>query len=517
MNEKKIPKYITWKEKNPQNIVSYNEDRNIIMKFENIFNDMRYEIFDTFIINKTSYKNSVDITVNHIAYFMEYYDTNQELAVGYLQLKNALDTEHMYTPENMDKLIKDIYNRLITPSIIKELDLLIEYNNTINIELEKDGSKRYKTSKQYAESLEFNNEHTALMLKISYCMKIIAPVMLHYFSINRMKVNKKDNIIYKFYKPLFTDYFTDKINIYNKLYVYVKARIHQNRSQNYQLYDQREIAGYDISSVIQDFLRGELITEIMYRYEFTKGSNPVAFNKVAVDNQLKFLWDNKYTRTPTLLTNERNSDGVSGIEKLEMNLSRIDEGVTIIADLTVEDAIRIIQEKYKFDLTDEELDYMVKNHRPSEIQKTLITAFFSKFFGESRNIKLVNKRQYCIMVLILKKLLLTYDANNESDIKISFLPFIISGNLEGKEDNKPIRNNKFISKLENTESYSKLISHKFKYINEIRPNFIVNIISTLANSTFTYCAYEYPEIYGEKIEVDLNKLAIEIITFLSVI
>lgn len=510
--ESLIPKIGIYK--NDGSIIS-TEGKKMIIHFENVLNDPIWEPFDEFFISKTAYANQLGLISNYISYFMKYYDKDQELVMGYLKLKNDIDVKHSYTIDNVDKLVSDLHAVLFTPTIEKALDQLIEYNNDIDIESEADGSKKYKTTKRYIESLEFNNQHVVLLYKISYCMKIITPVMMHFFTKEKIKLSSNDNLIYKFFEPLMGDKFSKDINIYNKLYVYVKAKIQEHRSQNSHMYNRRDISGDDIITITQEILRKKLISENMFKYAF--GGNPIAFNKTIVQFQLNVLFRNIDEKNITLLSNEQDGEGLSGMEKLEMSMSKLDEGSTILADLDIVDGVKNIQKAYDFDISEDEIQYMMKNHQPSEIQQSLITAFFSRFFSESRNIKLSNKRQYCTMALIMKKVLLTADANGDGDLKISFLPFIITGNLQGKQEERPVRNTKYLQKLESTPSYRSLINGKFKCIEQIRPNTIINIIGTLSNSTFTYCAYEYPEMLGKKIEININKLTEEVINLLSAI
>ncbi len=507
-----IPKLGKWK--NDGELIS-TEGKKLIIHFENVLKDPIWKPFDDFYISKIAYSKQIDLIADYIAYFIKYYDKDQEVILGYLKLKNDIDIKHKYTLENVDDLISDIYDIIFTPTVEKELDKLIDHNNDINIESEADGSKKYKTTKKYVESLEFNNQHVILMYKISYCMKIITPVMMHFFTVERIKLNINDNLIYKFFEPLLGNKFSKDINIYNKLYVYVKAKIQEHRSQNAHMYNRRDISGDDIITITQEILRKKLISENMFKYVFDR--NPIGFNKTIVQFQLNVLFRNIDDKNITLLSNEQDGEGLSGMEKLEMFMNKLDEGSTILADLDVIDGVKNIQKKYNFDISNDEVNYMIENYTPCEIQQSLITAFFSRFFSESRNIKLSNKRQYCIMTLTLKKILLTADANSDGNLNISFLPFILTGNIQGKQEDRPIRNTKFLAKLEATPSYRALVRGKFKCIEQIRPNSILNVIGTLANSTFTYCAYEYQEKLGETIDVNLNKLAEEVINLLSAI
>ena len=45
----------------------------------------------------------------------------------------------------------------------------------------------------------------------------------------------------------------------------------------------------------------------------------------------------------TEISNTKNSDGLSGQDKMEMNLTKIDEGVITLTDINVKNCLRRIQ------------------------------------------------------------------------------------------------------------------------------------------------------------------------------
>lgn len=508
-----IPKITKWKNNGKVKLVDY-DNKQFIIHFDEKLNNPALACYNTFIINKTSYANKLDSISRYIAYFMKYYDEDDELLMAYLKLKHDVDVVHKYTADNMDEFINDLYEIMFTPSIEHNLDQLVEYNNVIDIESDDDGKKQYKTTKKYVESLEFTNKHVSLLYKISFCMKMIIPIMMHYFVVNRIKPNSDESgNIYKFFEPLMGSRFSSEINIYNKLYVYVKCKIQENRSQNSTIYEQRDIFGKDISTLTQEFLRKKLITENLFKYEFN--GNPVALNKTIVQSQLGYFIKEKYTKTMTLVNMEQNGDGLSGMEKLEMSMAKLDEGMLIFAEINIANAIESIRNRYQFDIGEDELQYMIQYHIPCELQIELITLFFTKYFGESRNIKLCNKRQYCTLALILKKLLLTMEANETGQLDISYLPYVLTGNLDGKVEESIIRNNKFVNKLQASPKYQQLINTKYKALEEIRPDTILLLISSLCKTHFTYVTPEYKEKTGEPIDTNKNKLAYEMINLLS--
>lgn len=190
-----------------------------IVKFHKIFNNPKLSVYNKFSIKKESYENQLDVIIRYTNFFMKFYDTDKELAMAYLKCKFAIDKDKLFTKDNMDAMIDFIYDVMITDTMVEKIERMVEDNYTDDIESGKDG-KYVSKGEKYLESLEFTNEHMKILLCISFCMKIMSPVMLHYFSINLIRCTKETTYIYDFYKRLF-DVFGTKCNMYNKLFVYV--------------------------------------------------------------------------------------------------------------------------------------------------------------------------------------------------------------------------------------------------------------------------------------------------------
>ena len=61
-----------------------------------------------------------------------------------------------------------------------------------------------KNEKKHLESLEFTNQHIKILLRISFGMKLMSPLLFHYLAINIYKIEKDDDVIFRFYHKLFT-------------------------------------------------------------------------------------------------------------------------------------------------------------------------------------------------------------------------------------------------------------------------------------------------------------------------
>ena len=277
-----------------------------------------------------------------------------------------------------------------------------------------------------------------------------------------------------------------------------------------------------------------------------------------------------------------------------MNLSKIDEGITIMSDINIPMTIQYLKRRFDIKITDDEIDFYIEHHIPSELQIQLVRSYFAKYFGSYRDLVLCTRRDYITLMLLLKKKLiieLGYDTETEDydkeklikcvdvvmhireflqnsqlgkelgdftdtpeclmtlmanegfignidDIKEAIemdryfdeygniiytdinmrpiaLPYIISGNISDHINTRVIRHIKFTEKVESSYTFQKLQEENHKYLNFIKPNYSMQLISSLINTKFTYVEYEHPELLDQEITYSDNKIADEVLFFFA--
>jgi hypothetical protein len=578
MEPKKHVHIDSWTPKKHQ-IFAERNGKLFMFYFEKIFDSPNLKVLDTFTIIKKAYVNDkkgrgdppLTYICNYINYFINFYDEDNELALAYLKLKYSLDKQKKFNEENMDAFIDFIYEVLFTPTMVEKIVKLVNDNYIGDIESSTDDKKKYiKSMKKHLESLEFTNQHVKILLMISFGIKIMSLVIFHFTNINQIKMNKDSDILFKFYQRLFplfgysnlyilynqngeileedvspdvieegvknctltpiktddgyeTMYYLDdgeryytlgKINMYNKLFVYVKAKILESNSNNSLLFEQREIFGDDIYTIIHKFTNNVLISDTMFKYTFD--NNVIGFNKTIIKYQLGYFLRYQYQKNITEITKTENSDGLSGVDKMAMNLTKLDEGITTFADINIEKTIERIQRIMGISISQDEIDYYRYNQYPSPIQIQLINSYFTKYFGAYRDLNLLTRRQYIILMLLLKKKLLKeLGFENNDEIYQAALPYILTGNLESKVNTRLIRNNRFISKIEESYLYQNLINNKYAYLQQIKPDYILSLVSSLINTKFSYVTYENTDLLGQEIEYSEDMISDELLFFLN--
>ena len=134
--------------------------------------------------------------------------------------------------------------------------------------------------------------------------------------------------------------------------------------------------------------------------------------------------------------------------------------------------------------------------------------FYAKYFGGFRDLHQLNKTQYITLLILLKRRLQAFGN--------VYLPQLLTGNIASRLNTRTIRNDKFISKVKNSDLYQQLMNGKFSTVNEIGKNeLIINRLSTLLNTTFTFVDFDHPELLGEKIEINVDMLCDEFLNYLN--
>ena len=584
MDGLKTSRFIEWKP-DKKDLICERDGKLIVCHFEKVFgHDEKLSIYDRFLIGRDSYVKQLDQIIRYINFLMSEYDYDNELVTAYLKIKFAVDKENAFGPEDLLAYKSFLYNILFTNSMVEKINTMVEENYLDDIEVTADDKKYSKENKKYLESLEFTNNHIQILLKISIAIKIMVPVLFHYIQKNKLKSNEED-FLYTFYDNLFdlfgfstewtlydsnnkiinanisngyvknfsalskipivlTErgyrcefvddetgeicyYLKKRINMYNKLYAYVKTKVSENEVNNSKMYDQRAIFGDDLVNVISYFVKKILIADTMMKYKFneiwdktTKSykENIVGFNKTVVKYQLMYYLKAQYIKNPSEITSTKNSEGLSSVDKFLMNQNKMDEGSVILSEVNIKCTIRMIRELIDVPIPEEEIQYYMDNHKPDYIQVRLVYAYYTKFFGSYRDLNLLRFRDYIILLLLLKKKLLLdlgYEEDIDGELHYAALPYIISGNVMDKVNTRIIRNNTFMTELFNNSDYNELMNSKYDLLSTINNDSIITILSEIINTKFTYVTYEAQELTGKEINYNVDKVSSELLFLLN--
>lgn len=506
LSDKFIP-VDTWHMKPEDSIIKY-DGRLVIFPFDKVFNNPKLEILNTFMILKESYVNQLPSITHYINYFIKFYDEDNELSMAYLKLKSIVDNKENHI--SLHAYISILYNVLFSESMQKKIIQLTEDNYYIDIS-SNDG-------KQYNESLEFTEKHAKVLMCISMSMKLMIPPMFHYINKIReqrqkAKTKSKKHVkafsykdyMPRFYEELFDMYGKD-VDIYNKLWISTWARLNVHHSANKVIWEQRAIYGVTPITHMHELLKDKIVCETIFRYVFCQ--NIVSFNHVIIKNQLGYFICDKYKYNRIELTNKKDADGLSGLDKLEMSSIKVDESIGILSKVNIKKTIKRIEKQMHTKIDKDELDFYFNNMRISKFQVQLCQYFYARIFGGFRDLSLLSKKKYLKILLLLKKRLQLQG--------LIYLPAILTANIEGRLNARTIRNDKFLSKIESSSMYQSIMTNKYDTLKEIgKDDTILNTLSVLINTKFTFCEYDFPEKCGQIIDVNPDIVSDEYLSFIN--
>lgn len=498
-----------WNPKEEDKIVSldgslFNVD--LEKAFDNRFDEPIPENAGVFIIMKKSYKTTMigrhdkdkneedrfDGGIHYINYFMKYYDPEKQLPIAYLFLKGVIEnSENFPTEKEMEKII---YDNMFSPKIVNAIHQMAADNWYIEPEKKKNKDK-------YNDQLVFTKEHSIRMMCISIGIKFMIPVVMHYLH----RHTYTQDMISKYYMRLF-DIFSGDIDLYNKLWITVRSRVQRSMTRGDRgSWDKQQVDGYEPEAKIDELVSELLIREIVPRYVFKK--NWIHFNSVVIEDQIRNFAKNNYGVTIVEVDNVKSPEGLSEVDKLEMNNYKMDESLPVLSSLNTQQLIKYLMS----DVTsiadfEQEVGYYIDNHKMSKVQSALVFYHYVDMFSGYRDLHTINRDQYMRLMVLLKRKL--------ESLGFETLPQIISGNLV-EHSKRTIKNQKFLRKIGTSSMYRDLMSNKFNSLNELgKDEYILGELSVLLRSKFTFVDFRNPELLGEDIKIVEDELSSEYLSFL---
>lgn len=474
-------------------------EKSIIINFENYFN-IPNTLDKFFLQYKDSYVSKLNLITHYINYFIKFYDYDDELINNYLFIKYWIDINPEDDPRRREDFIQLLFTTLITDTIYDKIKKMVEDNYRIDL------AQTNKDNIKFSESLEFTNEHAKLLLMISIVIKILIPVVLHY--VTMYKDRKEIHNLSMYYKPIFS-IIEDKehVNLYGKLFNSIYAKVSVSENKNCLIWDKYEMEQQDGANYTKELLDKNIIVDNIFKYLFVK--NIIAFNSVIIDTQLEFFVIKNLGVNLREISTEKDSEGLSSLDKLEMNTTKIDESLIVISKLNIKQTIKRIKRDMAIHISDEEKEWYNKYLTITPIGRDLLFYYYARYFNGYRDLKSITKRQYIQLMILMKRAL-----EMNGDI---WLSQIVSADIEGRINARTIHNTKMIEKVENSETYKKMIDDKYAALKDMnKQNIIINILSTLLNTQFKYCEYDNDN-NGQLIEPDFDQLCQEFLDFINLI
>lgn len=425
-----------------------------------------------------------DHCTNYLNYFEKFYDKDYQLLGLYAKLKWMIDCNQNYSFKDFEH---DLWKYLINPNASYTAQLLNYYldkmnNEQYNLEL------NYKNNK--SPVLEYSDFHAKIMLKISVMQNIMIPLLTHFITKKKIDNKKIKTILLSAFDMLFqASDLVYNVELDSKIFETTSSNVTKNISNNLILWEMQTIRGRNSTTHSMETLEN-IIMQIIPKYTYSK--NIIHFNYNAINRDIKF----RVTEVPyeygfvMLSSSMRDDDNNSECDKFEAHAAKLNEAILIQTLVNCFSTMERIEIKYgPFD-ENEIMFYfnqLKKNGKfvINTLQKTLVTYLFAKEFDDPQSTKIVNIRQYIILIIAARRLLESYN--------LFQLPYMIGGRVNRIVTRKTI-NKRELEKFEASQYYPLI---HMKYNNEkLEKEVIPGLIAQILSSEFQTIDYYHPENNG---------------------
>lgn len=487
-----------------EDVYASSQGKSFVLLFEKSFDRATVTKYNCFDISlKEAYYNKLDVIALYFNYFIKFYDPDKELIMAYMKLKHMTDVKYIKSMKRSN-MIKNIMKLLFTDSMCEKIKRMSLDN--YRVDLTTDINKKKNSNKTYAPVLQFNEHHAEVLMRISVAVKFAIPIVLHYIKTYYNKDEAKKNL-YKYFEPLYKNpILIEDVNILGKLRHTISTRVNSYAKPDRAIYGKHEALGSSVETFIEDLFHKNIITDTIFSYQFN--GNIISYNSVVLRYQLTFHSKEDLKMDFLLVTTEKEPEGLSGLDKMEMYTTKIDVFLILFSQVNIEDTIRRIRSRMKLDITQEEMDYYKENHDFNNLSKELVFYFFAKYFGGFRDLNFIKREQYIKLMIIMKKML-------EARGNI-YMNQLITANVKGKSSARIIRNSKFLEKVMSSSIYTELMDKKYPSLIDEKGNSpVITLLSRLINTNWELLDYDLQDKMGEPLELDNEVLADEFLKFVN--
>ena len=446
-----------------------------------------------------------DHCTNYINYFEKYYDKDHILLSIYARIKYMIDCVKNY---KLDNFLHDLWKEFINPNASYTAQQLNYYLDKMNIE-------QYNLELNYHNNkspvLEYSDFHAKIMLKISVMQNMIIPLVSHFLAKNRVPNDKIRSVLLKTFDLLFqAAKMIYNVDLVSKIYETTYSNIIKNVTNNSVLWEMQTIRGRNSTTHSMETIEN-IIMQIIPKYTYSK--NIIHFNYNAINRDIKY----KVTDIPyeygfvMLSSSNRDEDNNSECDKFEAHAAKINEAILVQTLVNCKSTMQRIEMKYgPFDENEIKFYYkeLCKDGKfiVNSLQKTLVTYLFAKDFDDPQSAKIINIRQYIILIIAARRLFESYH--------LFQLPYMIGGKVLRVATRKNI-NKKELQKIESSKYYP-MIHQKYNNY-KIEHDIILILMAQILSSEFQTIDYRNPDLNGRKISVIPDVVSEEICRFIMLI
>lgn len=504
----KKPDLFEWQPTIDQCYFFYDSDNcRVSARFEEFYNIEKDDTpISKFKIKQGHYQKRMPEICQHINYFITFYDPEMELYNAIFLTKFLIDRKPFINQKDFQKLI---IRRFGTPTLIDKIrrmacDLYID-----NI-ADNDDEK-------YVATPKITNTQAKQILAISFCVRMILPLCLHYTNINETFDKKTSYIPFfdRLIMKIISTFEKNGVGVFNTLCRFVEHRVDKNHGAHYLMWaKKKQLYGVTRQTYLDEVIHEVIIVKGLYKLDYRR--SVVSFiDGVIFKHHINFKRENFKTKPVEIDQYDATTDSdnyLSHAESLEMQAYKVDASSAIFTDVNNRQVLKKIRKNFRIEITPEELEFYMKNMQINTITESFVHDFYARIFSDTNANLQISEYDTVYLIILLKKYL---------QIKgLSLLPQLCTAKIKGRFKENLIKNAKFTETVVTSNKHQQIIEERYKYIDELFPGEMLNLkmLSTYINSEFEFVDYDNADIHGYVCtDIDINRLTDEYDTFLSII
>lgn len=209
------------------------------------------------------------------------------------------------------------------------------------------------------------------------------------------------------------------------------------------------------------------------------------------------------------------AEGNSKSDRYRASKMKVNEEYVITCSMDIHELVNKLWEKYKNEITPEELDYYRKNLKPSMLHQLMVEIYFFNYTSSSAEFSLLRDMDLYKLLLILRKDIMKRLNITKDTLLDSMLILILTANIEESPVGEKVyvKDTKF---LEKDDDYNLLVNKFYSTIVDINPDILKKFLISFTNSKYKFVLYEEPELLGQDISINKRDLMKSLLNFLVV-
>lgn len=520
--------WIKWK-LYPDDARFFSAPKTMIIKFDKELDHLGNEnisALNEWKVTKLSYSSYLPKMCEELNFFETMYDQDGELISALFRIKYLIDVDnYSYTMKNFDAFKDLVYKTIFTESMKEKITRMVEENYVDDIEAENLSNMKnpdmMSIMQRKKKSLEFLNVHVKAMLQISFGIKILSFICNHFAVMRSINIQKNIDIFYKFYIDMFNVFEWD-FNIYNKIWSYVENKTNSAHNFNKAIFEQQEIEGKDVSIIINHIMSRNVIIDNMIKFQFPQTWDSVkehpkervlSFLCSIVNTHISIFIMQVFRRNLIETSIVPDSEGNSKNDRYRASKMKINEEYVITCSMDMKQLVSKLYDKYKNEITNEELEYYRRNLKPNRLHQLMIEIYFFNYTSSSSEFALLRDSDWYKLLLIMRCDIMKRFNINKDTLLDSALALILTANIEETPvgEKMYVKDTKY---LKEDAAYNKLISTFYSTIIDINEDILKKFLITFVNSKYRFVLYEEPDLLDQEISLNKRELIDQLLDFL---